>query len=85
MGNALTAKGTQPGSVAKVAPVGLPAMEKVLFIPKMPVTEVSPKIEIVPRPAVKLENCGDDKVFIACPTLKIRYDTPYTTQDPEDH
>jgi hypothetical protein len=56
-------------------------MEKVLFIPKMPVAPVSPKIEIVPRPAVKLENCGDDKVFIACPTLKIRYDTPYTSED----
>jgi hypothetical protein len=56
-------------------------MEKVLFIPKMPVAPVSPKIEIVPRPAVKLENCSDDKVFIACPTLKIRYDTPYTSED----
>ena len=82
IGNGLTAKGTRTGSVAKVAPVGLPAMEKVFFIPKMPVAPVSPKIEIVPRPAVKLENCGDDKVFIACPTLKIRYDTPYTTEDP---
>jgi hypothetical protein len=58
-------------------------MEKVFFKPKMPVAPVSPKMEIVPRPPVKLENCsGDDKVFIACPTLKIRYDTPYTTQDP---
>jgi len=81
IGNGLTAKGTRSGSVAKVASVGLPAMEKVLFIPKMPVAPVSPKIEIVPRPAVKLENCGDDKVFVACPTLKIRYDTPYTSED----
>jgi hypothetical protein len=81
IGNGLTAKGPRSGSVAKVASVGLPAMEKVLFIPKMPVAPVSPKIEIVPRPAVKLENCGDDKVFIACPTLKIRYDTPYTSED----
>ena len=81
IGNDLTAKGTRSDSVAKVASVGLPAMEKVLFIPKMPVAPVSPKIEIVPRPAVKLENCSDDKVFIACPTLKIRYDTPYTSED----
>ncbi len=81
-GNGLTAKGARSGSVAKVASVGLPAMEKVFFIPKMPVASVSPKMEIVPRPAVKLENCGDDKVFIACPTLKIRYDTPYTSEDP---
>jgi hypothetical protein len=77
----LTAKETPSGSVAKVASVGLPAMEKGLVIPKMPVAPVSPKIEIVPRPAVKLENCSDDKVFIACPTLKIRYDTPYTSKD----
>lgn len=76
----LTAKGTRSGSVAKVASVGLPAMEKGLVIAEMPVAPVSPKIEIVPRPAVKLENCGDDKVFIACPTLKIRYDTPYTSE-----
>jgi hypothetical protein len=82
IGSGLTAKGSQSGSVAKVAAVGLPAMEKQLFVPKMPVAPVSPKMEIVPRPAVKVENCGDDKVFIACPTLKIRYDTPYTTQDP---
>ena len=75
----LTAKGTRSGSVAKVASVGLPAMEKELVIPKMPVA-TAPKIEIVPRPAVTLENCGD-KVFIACPTLKIRYDTPYTSED----
>jgi hypothetical protein len=76
----LTAKGTRSGSVAKVASVGLPAMEKGLVIPMMPVAPVSPKIEIVPRPAVKLENCGGDKVFIACPTLKTRYDTPYTSE-----
>jgi hypothetical protein len=78
----LTAKGTRSGSVAKVASVGLQAMEKGLVIPKVPVAPVSPKIEIVPRPAVKLENCGDDKVFIACPTLKIRYDTPFTSEAP---
>lgn len=81
IGNGLTAKGTQSGAVARVASVGLPAMEKGLFIPKMPVAPVSPQFEIVPRPAVKLENCGDDKVFVACPTLKIRYDTPYTSED----
>jgi hypothetical protein len=76
----LTAKGAGSGSVAKVASVGLPAMEKGLVIPKMPVAPVSPKIEIVPRPAGKLENCGDDKVFVACPKLKTRYDTPYTSE-----
>jgi hypothetical protein len=57
-------------------------MEKGLGIPTKPVAPVVfPPIEIVPRPAVDLENCGDDKVFIACPTLKIRYDTPYTSPD----
>jgi hypothetical protein len=68
--------------VAKVASVGLPPVEKGLVIPKTPVASVSSKFEIVPRPAVKVTNCGDDKVFIACPTLKNRYDTPYTTEDP---
>ncbi len=76
----LTAKGTRSGSVAKVASVGLPPMEKGLVTPKMAVAPVSPKMEIIPRPAVKVENCGDDKVFIACPTLKMRYDTPYTSE-----
>jgi len=56
-------------------------MEKGLVTPKMPAAPISPKIEIVPRPAVKLENCGDDHVFIACPTLKTRYDTPFTSED----
>jgi len=80
MDNGLTAKGTGSGSVAKVAPVRLQAMEKGLAIPKMPVAPVVlPKMEI--RPAEKPENCGDDKVFVACPTLKIRYDTPYTSSD----
>ena len=80
MNNGLTAKGTGSASVAKVAPVGLQAMEKGLAIPKMPVAPVVlPKMEI--RPAEKPENCGDDKVFVACPTLKIRYDTPYTSPD----
>ena len=80
MDNGLTAKGTGAGSVAKVAPVRLQAMEKGLAIPKMPVAPVVlPKMEI--RPAEKPENCGDDKVFVACPTLKIRYDTPYTSPD----
>jgi hypothetical protein len=57
-------------------------MEKGLMIPKMPVAPISAKIEIIPRPAVQFENCGDDKVFIACPTLKIRYDTPFTSEAP---
>ncbi len=74
--------GTRSGSVAKVASVGLPAMEKGLVIPHMPVAPISAKIETIPRPAVKLENCGDGKVFIACPTLKIRYDTPFTSEAP---
>jgi len=78
----LTAKGTRLDSEAKVASVGLPAMERGWVVPKMPVAPISHKIEIVPRPAVKLENCGDDKVFIACPTLKNRYDTPYTSEVP---
>lgn len=78
--NGLTAKGTGSVSVAKVAPIRLPAMEKGLAIPKMHVAPVDiPKMEV--RPAEKPENCGDDKVFVACPTLKIRYDTPYTSPD----
>ena len=81
MDRGLTAKGTRPGSVARVASVGLPAMEKGLVKPKTAVAPVSPRMEIVPRPPVKLENCGDDKVFVACPTLKIRYGTPYTSED----
>jgi hypothetical protein len=56
-------------------------MEKGVVTPKRPVAPAGVKIEIIPRPPVKLENCGD-KVFIACPTLKIRYDTPYTTEAP---
>jgi hypothetical protein len=77
----LAAKGTRPGAVAKVASVGLPAMEKGLVTPKTPVAPIAHKIEIIPRPAVKPENCGDERVFVACPTLKIRYDTPYTTSE----
>jgi hypothetical protein len=80
MDNGLTAKGTGSGSVAKVAPVRLPAMEKGLAISKMHVAPVDlPKMEV--RPAEKPENCGDERVFVACPTLKIRYDTPYTSPD----
>lgn len=78
----LAAKGTRSDSGTKVASVGLPAMERGLVTPKMPVAPISHKIEFVPRPPVVLENCGDDKVFIACPTLKIRYDTPYTSEAP---
>jgi len=79
--HSLAAKGTLSGSTVKVASVGLPAMEKGLVKPKMPVAPISPKMEVVPRPAVKHENCGGDKVFIACPELKIRYDTPFTSED----
>ena len=82
IGHGLTAKGTRSGAVATVASVRLPAMEKELVTPHRPVAPAGVKVEIIPRPPVKLENCGDDKVFIACPTLKIRYDTPYTSEDP---
>lgn len=82
-GNGLAAKGPRPGSATKVASVGLPPLEKPLSPPKKPVVSVAQNFEIVPRPPVKIENCGDDKVFVACPTLKIRYDTPYTTPDPD--
>jgi len=37
---------------------------------------------MIPGRAVNPENCGDDRVFVACPTLKIRYDTPYTSEAP---
>jgi len=82
IGRGIAARGTRSGSTVKVASVGLPSVEKGLVKPKMPVAPISLKIEIVPRPPRKIENCGDDKVFIACPELKYRYDTPYTTEDP---
>jgi hypothetical protein len=78
----LTAKGARLDSETKVASVRLPAMERGSVAPKMPVAPISHKIEFVPRPPVKLENCGDNKAFIACPTLKNRYDTPYTSEVP---
>jgi hypothetical protein len=79
----LTAKGIRSGSGVKVASVELPAMEKG-GLPKRPVVSVASQIQVqtIPRPAVNPENCGDDKVFVACPTLKIRYDTPYTSEAP---
>jgi hypothetical protein len=67
--------------MSKVASVGLPSMENGSVRPKMPVAQAL-HIEIVPRPPKVLENCGDDKVFIACPELKMRYDTPYTSEAP---
>lgn len=80
----LTAKGIQSGSAANVASVVLPAMEKGSVLAKRPVASVASQIQVqmIPRPAVKPENCGDDRVFVACPTLKIRYDTPYTSEAP---
>ena len=78
----LAARGNRPASAAKVASVGLPAMQSGVVKPKAAVTPIAHKIEFVPRPPVKVENCGDDKVFVACPTLKVRYDTPYTSDDP---
>jgi len=71
-GNGFTAKGTRSASMNRVASVGLPTAEKGLLTPKKPVAPVSPKIEIVPRPATERENCGDDGAFIACPTLQTR-------------
>jgi hypothetical protein len=56
-------------------------MEKGLVAQKMPVAPIVPKIEFIPRPPEKVENCGDEKVFVACPKLKIRYNTPYTSED----
>lgn len=81
IGNGLTAKGSRSGSGYKVASVGLPGVESGVVRPKMPVAPVSAINEVVPRPAEKLENCGDDKVFVACPKLKNRYETPYTSED----
>jgi hypothetical protein len=82
IGRGLAAKGTQSRSAVKVASVGLPALELGLVKPQTPVARTSLKLEFVPRPPKKVENCGDDKVFIACPELKIRYDTPYTSEAP---
>lgn len=78
IGHALNAKRTRSGAVATVASVGLPTMEKGLVTAKRPVAPAGVKIEMIPRPAEEVENCGNDKVFVACPKLKIRYDTPYT-------
>jgi hypothetical protein len=66
----------------KVASVSLPALEQGLVKPQMPVARTSLKLEFVPRPPKKIENCGDDRVFIPCPELKMRYDTPYTSEAP---
>jgi len=82
IGRGLAAKGTQSRSTVKVASVGLPAAEQGLVKPRMPVARTSLKLEFIPRPPRKVENCGDDKVFIPCPELKIRYDTPYTSEAP---
>lgn len=82
IGQGLAAKAIRSAPVATVASVRLPAMEKGLVTAKRPVAAAGVKVEIIPRPPVKLENCGDDKVFVACPKLKIRYDTPYTTEIP---
>jgi len=81
IGHGLAAKGPLSGSINKVASVELPTMENGLVKPKMPVAPIFTNMEIVPRPAEKHENCGDDKGFIACPELKIRYDTPFTSED----
>ncbi len=81
IGHGTAAKAIRSAPVATVASVRLPAMETGLVAPKRPVAPAGIKVEIIPRPAVKLDNCGDDKVFVACPTLQIRYDTPYTSED----
>lgn len=82
IGHGLTAKGIRSAPVATVASVRLPAMETGLMTPKRAVAPAGVKVEMIPRPPVKLENCGDEEVFVACPKLKIRYDTPYTTEVP---
>lgn len=82
IGQGLPAKAIRSAPLATVASVRLPAMEKGLVTAKRPVAAAGVKVEIIPRPPVKIENCGDDKVFVACPQLKIRYDTPYTTEIP---
>jgi hypothetical protein len=82
IGHGLTAKGTRSASMNRVASVGLPSIEKGLVISKRPVAPISPKLEIVPRPAGKIENCGDDDAFIACPTLQTRPETPISSEDP---
>ena len=80
-GHGLTAKGARPGSTNRVASVGLPSMETGLVKPKLPVATVSPKIEIVHRPAGKVENCGDDDTFVACPTLHTRPEGAISSED----
>jgi hypothetical protein len=57
-------------------------MQKGLVTSNRPVAPAGVKVEIVPRPVEKVENCGDDRVFVPCPKLKIRYETPYTAEAP---
>jgi len=83
IGHGLNARGTQSGSSVRVASVGLPAVEAGLVKPTMPVGRTGLKLEVIPRPVRNVENCGDDNHFIACPELKIRYDTPYTSEAPD--
>jgi hypothetical protein len=82
MGQGPTAKATRPASTNRVASVGLPSIEKGSVMPKRPVASISPKIEIVPRTAGELENCGSDEAFIACPTLQTRPERPISSEGP---
>jgi hypothetical protein len=83
MGSGFTAKGTRPAAMNRVASVGLPPTETGLLTPKRPVAPISPKLEIVPRPATERENCGDDGAFIACPTLQTRPEVSIPSEGPE--
>ena len=79
IGRGLSANGTRPGSMKKVASAGLPGMETGVVKPKMPVART--EIEIIPRPAAERENCSDDDTFIACPVLQTRPETPVPSED----
>ena len=68
----LLPKNTTPKLTSKVAPVRLPGIDKG-WQPKMTANPGSPLIQIIPRPpADPPENCGDQKKFIPCPTLRTR-------------
>ena len=81
-GQGSTAKGTRPATTNRVAPVGLPPMEKGSAMQKKPVASVASQLEIIHLPAGKSENCGTEDAFLACPTLHTRPETPIPSEEP---
>ena len=81
-GHGLPAQATRPATTNRVAPVGLPAMEKGTAMQKKPVVSVASQIEIIHQPPGEVVNCGTDDAFLACPTLHTRPETPIPSEEP---